>query len=211
MTFLSLPEQRRGKVQKLAECALEIIPPWHFRDLGPPVFSIPVQAPKRKCHLFYLLGGIHQLNVTLRPGHDSSSLTLPRLLMSQHTLSLCVSQSLCHAHTLRMCPHPISDILNHADAWPCWGNLSHTGNLELVSAAFWTNSLTCGAQVGPLDVRGQSPCEELTSQCLPRHNHKFESVLSTFLSLLSIVNKSLKNMIMSKNKVTALFKTQSIN
>lgn len=127
MTFLSLPEQSRGKVQKLAEYVVEIIPPWHFRDLTPPVFRIPVQAPKRKCHLFYLLGGIHQLNVTLRPGHDSCSPPLPWSLTSQHT------------HSLRMCPHRISDILNNAHAWPCWGNLSHTSNLELVSAAFWTN------------------------------------------------------------------------
>lgn len=135
MTFLSVPEQSRGKVQKLAEYVMEIIPPWHFRDLNPSVFSIPVQAPKRKCHLFYLLGGIHQLNVTLRPGHDSSSLPLPCLLMSQQTH--CVS--LTHTHSLGMCSHRISDILNNADGWPCWGNLSHTGNLELVSAAFWTN------------------------------------------------------------------------
>lgn len=37
---------------------------------------------------FYLLGGIHQLNMTLRPGHDSFSLPLPRPLTSQHTQTL---------------------------------------------------------------------------------------------------------------------------
>ena len=105
--------------QKLAECVVEIIPPWHFRDLGPLVFNIPVQAPKRKCHLFYLLEGIQRLNVTLRPGHDSST-----------TSMVAHKPTLTHTHTLGMCPRCISDILNNADAWPCWGNLSHTGNLE---------------------------------------------------------------------------------
>lgn len=76
---------------------------------------------------FYLLGGIHQLNMTLRPGHDSSSLPLPRPFTSQHT------------DTRVTCPPSVSDILNNADAWPCWGNLSSSGNLELVSVAFWTN------------------------------------------------------------------------
>lgn len=55
MTFLSLPEQSRGKVQKLAECVVEIIPPWHFRDLGPSDFSIPVQALRENVTFFIYL------------------------------------------------------------------------------------------------------------------------------------------------------------
>lgn len=56
MTFLSLPERSRGNVQKLAENVVEIIPPWHFRDLGPSVFSIAVQAPEENVTFFIYLG-----------------------------------------------------------------------------------------------------------------------------------------------------------
>lgn len=146
MTFRGLPNQSRGKVQKLAEYVMEIIPPWHFGDLGPSVFSIPVQTPKRKCHLFYLLEGIHQLNVTLRPCYDSSSQALPCLSMSQAA----------HNHTPGTCPHRLHDILNNADAWPCCTNLFfHKGELELFSAAFeltnWPD-LTKIVQQGWIDL-----------------------------------------------------------
>lgn len=50
--FLSLPKQNGGKGQK---DVVEIIPPWHFRHLGPSVFSIPVQAARENVTFFIYL------------------------------------------------------------------------------------------------------------------------------------------------------------
>lgn len=59
-------------------------------------------------------------------------------------------------HTCRpgMCPHRFSDILNNADAWPCWDNLSLTGNLVSPSVALWTNPpRTCDTAPRPEPAR----------------------------------------------------------
>lgn len=129
MTFLGVPKQSGGKVQKAGRVCDGNYSSLTFQGPQPIGFRILVQVRKRKCHLFYLLRGIRQLNVTLRPGYDSSSQPLPCLLMSQRA----------QTHTPGTCPYRITDILNNADAWPCSGNLSHKGNLEWFSVAFWTN------------------------------------------------------------------------
>ncbi len=49
-------QSREGQGTKLAKCVVEIIPPWHFRDLGPLVFSIPVEEPRENVTFFIYLG-----------------------------------------------------------------------------------------------------------------------------------------------------------
>lgn len=82
---------------------------------------------------FYLLEGIDQLNVTLRPGRAGSRRR----------------RADTHSHPISGGPraHQIPDILNNADAWPCWGNLSFKGNLEALRQLSEQTALTCGVKV----------------------------------------------------------------